>query len=105
MQTIALRETQTKPPQSAGPLQVLLKTLSEANGKLTRRLDIRDELDEAQRLLESFLMSTEEFALACNRLWNAGRFANSGEYGAANWELRTLQSWVARYNNVNPPPQ
>ena len=84
----------------SSPILDFLTTIAAATRKMTRRLDIQDELDQARRLLESLPFSTEEYGLACNRLRNAGRFVKSGEYGAASWELKTLRSWVLRQENT-----
>ena len=94
----------TSSPQTIAvsvPINVLLTTIAEATGKLTRRVNISGELDQARLLMESLPLSTEEFSLACNRLWNAGRFVRSGEYGAANWELHTLQTLVLQQGKAD----
>lgn len=89
-------QTSTKAPATPTRLQILLKTLSQAINRVERKLDIQDGLEEANLLLETLPLSTDEFGLARNRLWNAGRFVRSGEYGAANWELRTLRNFFLR---------
>jgi hypothetical protein len=46
---------------------------------------------EARASLETLPLTTEEFSLAVNRLANAQRYLESGEHGAARWELLQLR--------------
>mgnify|MGYP001214698292 CR=1 FL=1 len=75
---------------------LIVRTVSRAMNKVERKIEVRDDLDRAGLLLETLPLSTEEFSLASNRLWNAGRYVKSGEYGAAHWELRTLRMFFLR---------
>jgi len=93
-------QTSVQTSRTFNPILDLVTTLAEITRKMIRRVDVRDNLDEAHALLESLPLSTDEFGLACNRLWNVGRFVVSGEYGAANWELQTLRMWVLRIGNA-----
>jgi len=47
--------------------------------------------EELRLLLEALPLDTEEFGLAVNRLANAWQYVESGEYGAAGYELRLLR--------------
>ena len=47
-------------------------------------------LTEASALLESLPLSTTEFGVATNRLHSVFRYLESGECGAARYELRLL---------------
>ena len=49
-----------------------------------------DELHHACSLLEAMPLTTGEFALATSRLDNARRYFQSGESGAAHYELNLL---------------
>jgi hypothetical protein len=48
-------------------------------------------LDQLRRLLEALPFDTTDFGLASNRLANARHYLESGEYGAARYELRLLR--------------
>jgi hypothetical protein len=47
-------------------------------------------------LLQALPLDTTEFALAVNRLANARHYLESGEYGAARFELRLLRRSLTR---------
>ena len=49
------------------------------------------EFQEAQEALEALPLTTAEFATARNRLNNARSYLESGEDGAARYELRLLR--------------
>ena len=53
------------------------------------------EFDSIRLLLETLPLATAEFSLAVNRLANARHYLESGEYGAARYELRLLRGGVA----------
>jgi hypothetical protein len=46
--------------------------------------------EEARHILEALPLSTEEFGVSVNRLANARPYAETGERGAADYELRLL---------------
>ncbi len=52
--------------------------------------------DGLQQVLASLPMTTDEFGKAKNRLLNASRYAKTGEFGAAQFELRLLPTSMAR---------
>jgi hypothetical protein len=47
--------------------------------------------ERARLLLEALPLGSAEFGLAVNRLANARHYLQSGEYGAAHYELRLLR--------------
>jgi hypothetical protein len=53
-------------------------------------------LERLAILLKALPLDTTEFALAVNRLVNARRYLESGEHGAARFELRLLRRSLAR---------
>lgn len=57
---------------------------AEANGI------VADQWDELKTLLEALPLATATFALAARRLGNARRYIESGEFGAAKFELRMM---------------
>lgn len=74
-------------------LHTLLSRVSEPN-------DARENVfAKVQRLLEALPLNTEEFALAGNRLRNAGRYLRSRERGAACYELKLLARSLRRSNH------
>ncbi len=54
-----------------------------------------DAFAEVQLILGALPLNTDEFALAGNRLRNAGRYLKSGERGAACYELKLLSRNLA----------
>jgi hypothetical protein len=59
--------------------------------QVTRDADRSAALAQARAVLETLPLTTEEFGLAVNRLANAQRYFQSGERGAAWYELRLLR--------------
>jgi hypothetical protein len=51
--------------------------------------------EDVRQLLEALPMASEEFGLAINRLANARHYLQSGEHGAARYELRLLRRTLA----------
>ena len=45
---------------------------------------------ELQEMLETLPLSTDDFAIAHNRMRNAQRYLDSREFGAALWELNSM---------------
>jgi hypothetical protein len=62
------------------------------------------ELTELRQLLETLPLSSEEFALACNRLRNAQRYLRAAERGASQWELNMLRQQLQRLQEQRPAP-
>lgn len=83
----------TQPPST--PVKRLINTIARAIEKTKHGLRVDREIDEASSLLESVPMTTEEFGYSRNRLRNAKRYVNSGEFGAASWELGTLRKLLS----------
>ena len=52
--------------------------------------------EEIRDLLEALPLNSEEFALAVNRLASALQYHQSGEHGAARYELRLLRRSLER---------
>jgi hypothetical protein len=52
--------------------------------------------DQLHSLLEALPLDTTQFGLAVNRLANARHYVESGEYGAARYELRLLRQSLER---------
>ena len=77
------------------PVKRLINTIARAIEKTKHGLRVDREIDEANSLLESVPMTTEEFSYSSNRLRNANRYVTSGEFGAANWELGTLRKLLS----------
>src|SRR5262245_35872833 len=81
---------------AANAIESLINALSVAIRKLHHKIATAVDLQELCLRLETLPLSTDEFTAAKNRLRNANRYMNSGEYGAANWELRTLRLSLLR---------
>jgi hypothetical protein len=69
------------------PIEANLHRLLEL---VSRKPDFSASFAQARALLETLPLSTEDFGVACNRLANAQRYLESGERGAACFELRLL---------------
>ena len=55
-----------------------------------------DGFEQAFKLVASLPLSTEEFAVAVNRLKNARQYVDDAEFGAALFELRLLHRGFSR---------
>ena len=64
-------------------------------GKCRDEANLND-LADAARLLEALPMGSSEFAVASNRLSNARRYLDSGERGAAHYEIQLLMRSMPR---------
>ena len=69
---------------------LLVRSLRQLVGQETESRALTGELPEASALLESLPLSTTEFGVATNRLHSVFRYLESGECGAARYELRLL---------------
>ena len=85
-----------KSQPSLTPVEELVETIGRAIEKSKRGFIFTQEITEADLLLESLPLTTEEFGLARNRLQNATRYVMSGEFGAASWELGSLRKFFSR---------
>jgi hypothetical protein len=70
--------------------RLLLKALDELLGQLLDHKPPVARFERLRLLLEALPLETTEFGLAVNRLANARHYLNSGEFGAARYELRLL---------------
>jgi hypothetical protein len=75
-------------------------TLCQALDDLLERVSRHDRpvvgFEEVRSLLEASPLTTEEFAVATNRLANAQRYLRDGEPGAAQYELLLLHRSLER---------
>ena len=66
------------------------------------------QLGSLRQLLEQVLIGQADFGLATNRISNAMRYLNSGERGAAQYEIRLLINDLRRqlelYGHTLPTP-
>ena len=69
---------------------LLVRSLNQLVGQETDSHTLTGKLTEASALLESLPLSTTEFGVATNRLHSVFRYLESGECGAARYELRLL---------------
>jgi hypothetical protein len=69
---------------------LLVRSLNQLVGQETDSHALTGKLTEASALLESLPLSTTEFGVATNRLQSVFRYLESGECGAASYELRLL---------------
>jgi hypothetical protein len=67
-----------------GVLDRLLAAVERGPGRVT-------DLEQVRPLLEALPLTRTEFSLAVNRLANVRRYLESGECGAARYELRLLR--------------
>ena len=72
------------------PIQRLLRTLSRAINSMECKIEVRDKLDEAARILKNLSLPSDQSNLTIDCLKRVDRFIRSGEYGAAQWELYSL---------------
>jgi hypothetical protein len=69
---------------------LLVRSLNQLVGQETDSHALTAKLTEESALLESLPPSTAEFGVATNRLRSVFRYLESGECGAARYELRML---------------
>jgi hypothetical protein len=74
-------------------LRVSLDELQRRSGDETSA----DCFERLRHLLNALPLNTAEFALALNRLANASHYLESGEGGAARYELRLLRRSLEHY--------
>ena len=70
---------------------LLCEGLDELLGRLSGRTVPVACFEQLRLLLEALPLDSTEFGLAVNRLANARHYLESGEYGAARYELRLLR--------------
>ena len=70
--------------------QLVIRRLVQLQAKSDWDEDALSDYQTAHSLLESILMSTDDFLLACTRLENAERYLHHAEPGAARYELQLL---------------
>jgi len=78
------------------PFAAFAAVLTCAVDRIRTRTTPTSELEELRQLLETIPLSTSEYGMAGNRLRNAVRYLRSHEWGAAQWELRTLLNGLTR---------
>jgi hypothetical protein len=84
--------TKTAPFWIADFLRALLcEGIDELLGQPAGHEDTAACLEEILYLLGALPLDTTEFGLALNRLANAWHYLESGEHGAAQYELRLLR--------------
>jgi hypothetical protein len=70
---------------------LLCKDLNELLGQPSGHRAPAACFEQIRLLLEALPLDTTEFGLALNRLANARHYLESGEYGAARYELHLLR--------------
>ena len=80
----------------ANVLGELIHELQKAIRKAELGLAFIQETERVGDLLSSLPLATQEYGLAHIHLRNANRYANSGEFGAARWELRAINKTLSR---------
>jgi hypothetical protein len=83
---------------TTGPISVtdfiranLCNSLEDMLGRALCQEGCAASVANLRRLLEALPLASAEFSLAVNRLENAWRFLEIGEFGAARYELRLLR--------------
>jgi len=86
--------------QTADTTQQVTKSVIQCLGRLQqkRQLDeaAHDDFSTARAMLETMLLPTDQFDLACRRLQNARHYLRYTEPGAAWYELRMLEGSLKR---------
>ena len=72
---------------------------------LQNSMNPRDSLERIRENLESLPLATEEFDLAKSRIRNARRYLDSGETGAARYEVRMLIRGLNEHLDAIDPPE
>jgi hypothetical protein len=70
---------------------LLCESLDELLGQLSDHKPPVAQFERLRSLLEALPLDIPEFGLAVNRLANAQHYLVSGEFGAAQYELRLLR--------------
>ncbi len=94
--------------QTADSTQRVTQSVLRCLGRLQqkRQLDeaAHDDFSAARAMLETILLPTDQFDLACRRLQNAQHYLKYAEPGAAWYELRLLGGSLKRVEpNVREP--
>ena len=74
--------------------RIAIRKIARLRSRIAVGIDVSHDLQELNEHFESLPLSTSEFGLARNRVNNVLRYLKCGERGAAQYELKLLDSSV-----------